>query len=29
MKRPQLLTREHGTQAAIIQLFIAHIYYIA
>lgn len=29
MKRPQLLTRKHGTQAAIIQLFIAHIYCIA
>lgn len=29
MKHHQLLTRKHGTQAAIIQLFIAHIYYIA
>lgn len=29
MKQPQLLTRKHGTQAAITQLFIAHIYYIA
>lgn len=29
MKLPPLLTRKHGTQAAIIQLFIAHIYYVA
>ena len=29
MKRPQLLTRKQGTEAAIIQLFITHIYYIA
>lgn len=28
-KRPQLLTRNHGTQAAMIQLFISHIYYTA
>lgn len=29
IKRPQLLTRKHGQQAAIIQLFTAHIYYTA
>lgn len=29
IKCPQLLARKHGKQAAIIQLFIAHIYYTA